>query len=100
MSVLTGRSRLIAGGNKEGIEAEFGDLLFAVVNAARLYGVSPENALDRTNRKFIRRFNYVENRVKESGRNLKEMNLQVMDALWNEAKAAERNSEDSDRHKG
>lgn len=90
----------IAGGNKEGIEAEFGDLLFAVVNAARLYGVSPENALDRTNRKFIRRFNYVENRVKESGRNLKEMNLQVMDALWNEAKAAERNSEDSDRHKG
>lgn len=76
----------IANNNPDGIEAEFGDLLFSVINAARLYGVNPENALERTNRKFIKRFNYLEKVVNESGRNLKEMTLAEMDAIWNEAK--------------
>lgn len=67
-------------------EKEFGDLLFAVVNAARLYGVRPDNALERTNKKFIARFNYIEQQAREQGRHLKEMTLEEMDALWNEAK--------------
>lgn len=79
----------IAGGRKDDIEAEFGDLMFSVVNAARLYGINPENALERTNRKFISRFNYVESKAKEAGKNLKDMTLGEMDCLWNEAKAAE-----------
>lgn len=79
----------INSGSKEGLEAEFGDLLFAVVNAARLYGVNPENALERTNRKFISRFNHLEKRAHELGKNLKEMTLAEMDALWDEAKALE-----------
>lgn len=79
----------IAGGRKEDIEAEFGDLIFSVVNAARLYGVNPENALERTNRKFISRFNYVEAKAREAGKQLKDMTLGEMDALWNEAKSAE-----------
>lgn len=79
----------IAGGHKEDIEAEFGDLIFSVVNAARLYGVNPENALERTNRKFISRFNYVEAKAREAGKQLKDMTLGEMDALWNEAKSAE-----------
>lgn len=72
--------------DKEGLEAEFGDLLFSVVNAARLYGVDPENALERTNRKFIKRFNHLEKRSKEMGKSLKEMTLAEMDAIWEEAK--------------
>ncbi|MDE7441148.1 MAG: nucleoside triphosphate pyrophosphohydrolase [Muribaculaceae bacterium] len=79
----------INGGSREKIDAEFGDLLFAVINAARLYGVDPENALERTNRKFIRRFNHIEARAKEMGKNLKEMTLGEMDGLWNEAKTKE-----------
>lgn len=79
----------IAAGNKKDIEAEFGDLLFSVVNAARLYGVNPENALERTNRKFIARFNYVESKAREAGKQLRDMTLGEMDALWNEAKSAE-----------
>lgn len=79
----------IAEGRKDDIEAEFGDLLFSVVNAARLYGVDPENALERTNRKFIRRFNYVESKAKDAGKALKDMTLGEMDSLWNEAKTAE-----------
>lgn len=71
---------------KEDIEAEFGDLLFSIINAARLYGVNPENALERTNRKFISRFNYIEEKAKAAGRKLGEMTLDEMDALWNEAK--------------
>lgn len=67
-------------------EKEFGDLLFAVVNAARLYGVRPDNALERTNKKFIARFNYIEQQARRQGRHLKEMTLQEMDALWDEAK--------------
>lgn len=73
-------------GDKNGLEDEFGDLLFAVINAARLYGVNPENALERTNRKFIKRFNYMEAKSKETGKSLKEMTLDEMDAIWNEAK--------------
>lgn len=73
-------------GDKTALEAEFGDLLFAVINAARLYGVNPENALEHTNRKFISRFNYVERKACEQGRQLSEMTLAEMDALWNEAK--------------
>ena len=72
-------------------EKEFGDLLFAVVNAARLYGVRPDNALERTNRKFIFRFNHIEKRAKEMGLKLKEMTLAQMDELWDEAKALENN---------
>lgn len=73
-------------GTREDLEAEFGDLLFSVVNAARLYGVDPENALERTNRKFIKRFNYLEQKVKDMGKNLKEMTLEEMDKIWEEAK--------------
>lgn len=76
----------IAAGNAEGIEAEMGDLLFSIVNAARLYKVHPDTALERTNRKFIKRFNYVEQQAKAQGRHLREMTLGEMDALWNEAK--------------
>lgn len=73
-------------GNSEKTEEEFGDLLFSLINAARLYGVNPDNALEKTNRKFIKRFNYLESRAKELGKNLKEMSLEEMDAIWEEAK--------------
>lgn len=76
-------------GDKSGIEQEFGDLFFSVVNAARLYGVVPENALELTNRKFIHRFNYLEAKAKELGRSLKDMTLGEMDEIWNEAKRFE-----------
>ena len=68
-------------------EMEFGDLLFAVINAARLYGVDPEAALGRSAEKFRRRFNYVEAETLRSGRQLKDMTLSQMEALWDEAKA-------------
>lgn len=68
------------------IEAEFGDLLFSIINAARLYGINPENALERTNRKFIARFNYIESEAKSQGRNVADMNLIEMEALWQKAK--------------
>ena len=76
----------IAAKNKDALEAEFGDLLFAVVNAARKYGVNHENALDRTNRKFISRFSYIESKASADGKKLDEMTLGEMDELWNEAK--------------
>lgn len=76
----------IKSGNNDNLEAEFGDLLFAVINASRLYGVNPENALERTNRKFINRFNYLEAKAKEHGLSLKEMTLAQMDEIWDEAK--------------
>lgn len=69
------------------MEAEFGDLFFSLINAARLYKINPDNALERTNLKFIRRFNYLEEKTKEQGRPLKEMTLAEMDEIWNEAKA-------------
>lgn len=64
------------------LEAEFGDLLFAVINAARLYGVNPENALEHTNRKFIDRFNYIEAGAKKQGKHVSDLTLAEMDALW------------------
>jgi XTP/dITP diphosphohydrolase len=67
-------------------EAELGDVLFALINAARLYKLKPDNALEQTNLKFIRRFNYLEAKAKEQGKELKDMTLAEMDALWNEAK--------------
>ena len=79
----------VGAGQSADIEAEFGDLLFAVINAARLHGVNPENALERTNRKFISRFNYIEESAKASGLQLKDMTLSQMDELWNKAKSAE-----------
>ena len=73
----------------DGMEAEFGDLMFALINAARLYKIRPDNALEQTNLKFIRRFNYLEAKAKEQGRDLKDMTLEEMDALWEEAKKLE-----------
>lgn len=70
----------------EKAEAEFGDLLFSLVNYARFIGINPENALERTNKKFIRRFNHLEARAKETGKQLKEMTLAEMDVFWEEAK--------------
>lgn len=68
------------------MEAEFGDLFFSLINAARLYKVNPDNALERTNQKFIYRFNHIEQGAKRLGKNLKDMTLEEMDILWNEAK--------------
>jgi XTP/dITP diphosphohydrolase len=70
-------------------EAEFGDLLFSVINAARLYGVNPETALERTNRKFITRFNYLESQTLKKGKSLKKMSLEEMEKIWQEAKKFE-----------
>lgn len=78
--------REMAAGNRQNTEKEFGDLLFSVINAARLYGVRADNALELTNNKFITRFNHIEQRAKEMGRNVNELSLQEMDDLWNEAK--------------
>lgn len=72
---------------------ELGDFLFSVVNAARLFHLNPDTALELTNRKFTRRFNYVEQKAKEQGRELKDMTLGEMDKLWDEAKALERNKQ-------
>ena len=77
-------------GGEDGMTAEFGDLMFALINAARLYKIKPDNALEQTNLKFIRRFNYIEQRAKEQGKELKEMSLEEMDELWNEAKENEK----------
>jgi len=76
----------VAHKDKEQAMAEFGDVLFSLVNAARLYHINPDNALEHTNQKFISRFNYVEAKAKEAGKALNEMTLEEMDALWNEAK--------------
>ena len=79
----------MAKGNSKESEAEFGDLLFSLVNAARLYGINPDNALELTNRKFMSRFNFIERGAKASGRNVSELSLSEMDELWNEAKIKE-----------
>ena len=73
-------------GDRQRSEEELGDYLFSLINMARLYHLNADNALEMTNQKFISRFNYVEAKAKEQGRNLKEMTLGEMDALWNEAK--------------
>jgi hypothetical protein len=70
-------------------EAEFGDLLFSLINAARLYKINPDNALERTNQKFIRRFNYLEAKTLKQGRKLTDMTLAEMDEIWTEAKRRE-----------
>ena len=72
--------------DKDKAEAEFGDVMFSLINAARLYKINPDNALERTNQKFIRRFNYLEEHTIKQGKNLAEMTLEEMDAIWNEAK--------------
>jgi len=72
--------------NQKKSEEEFGDLLFALVNLARKSGLNPDDALEYTNQKFITRFTFIEARAKELGKNLTEMSLQEMDAIWNEAK--------------
>jgi len=76
--------------DKDKIEGEFGDLFFAMVNAARLYGIDPETALERTNLKFIKRFNYLESQTMKKGIDLKKMSLAEMDVIWDEAKRLER----------
>ncbi len=73
-------------GNSDTIEDEFGDMFFSLINAARLYGINPENALERTNRKFIKRFNYLEEKTIKQGKSLKDMTLEEMDKIWDEAK--------------
>ena len=73
-------------GERQNLEKEFGDLLFSLVNAARLYNINPDNALEQTNSKFRRRFNYVEEYSLRQGHNLKDMSLSEMDELWNRAK--------------
>ena len=74
------------GQTREAMTQEFGDLLFALVNAARKYKIRPDNALEMTNQKFIRRFNYIEQRGAEMGKRMGEMSLDEMEALWQEAK--------------
>ncbi len=75
--------------DKDKSTAELGDFLFSVINAARLYKLNPDNALEHTNQKFIRRFNYIESKANEAGRKVKDLTLAEMDKLWNEAKAQE-----------
>ncbi|MBR4843608.1 MAG: nucleoside triphosphate pyrophosphohydrolase [Alistipes sp.] len=76
--------------DKERLTDEMGDLFFALINACRLYGIDPEGALERTNKKFIRRFNYIEQRAEEQGKSLSEMTLEEMDGYWNEYKQTEK----------
>jgi len=76
--------------NKDKLESEFGDLFFSIINAARLYHIEPESALEKTNKKFIRRFNYLEDKVTASGINLKEIGIEEMETLWNEAKSEDK----------
>ena len=75
--------------DKKRSEQELGDFLFSVINAARLYHLNPDNALEETNQKFIRRFNYIEQHSIKIGKPLTEMTLGEMDVLWNEAKSKE-----------
>jgi len=80
----------IAAMDKDKMEAEFGDLMFSLINAVRLYDINPENALERTNRKFMSRFNYLESKTITIGKDLKEMTLAEMDVIWDEAKENEK----------
>lgn len=76
----------VANDDSSKMEAEFGDLFFSLVNAARLYGINPDNALEKTNQKFIGRFNFMEKKVVESGKKIKDLPLSELDKYWNEAK--------------
>lgn len=80
----------LAKGDKENSTRELGDFIFSVINAARLYKLNPDNALEKTNQKFIRRFNYVEDHSLKQGKNVKDMSLEEMDKLWGEAKLQEK----------
>jgi XTP/dITP diphosphohydrolase len=80
------KEELVQTDNKEKTEKEFGDLLFSLVNVARKNGLNPDDALEYTNQKFIKRFTFIEERAKSLGKNLKDMSLEEMDAIWNEAK--------------
>ena len=80
----------LAKGDKENSTRELGDFIFSVINAARLYKLNPDNSLEKTNQKFIRRFNYVEDHSLKQGKNLKDMSLEEMDKLWDEAKLQEK----------
>ena len=73
-------------GNGDAMESEFGDVLFSMVNYARFLNINPENALERTNKKFLKRFQYLENRAKEQGKAIKDMTLAEMDVFWEESK--------------
>ncbi len=86
--------------DKEKAEAEFGDVMFSLINAARLYKINPDNALEQTNQKFINRFNYVEAHSIKEGKNLHDMTLEEMDKLWNEAKVLEKEGKQDDSSKG
>ncbi len=72
--------------DKEKTTEEFGDVMFSLINAARLYKINPDNALEKTNQKFIKRFNYVESKLKEQGKTFQDTSLEEMDKYWNEAK--------------
>ena len=80
----------VANMDKVKAEAEFGDVMFSLINAARLYKINPDNALELTNQKFIRRFNYLEEHTIKEGKSLKDMSLEEMDRIWNEAKKLEK----------
>lgn len=75
--------------DQDKMTAEFGDLMFALINAARLYKIKPDNALEKTNQKFIKRFGYIEQKAAEAGRSLQDMSLDEMEALWQRAKGME-----------
>ncbi|MCM1520460.1 MAG: nucleoside triphosphate pyrophosphohydrolase [Lachnoclostridium sp.] len=83
---ITEFAEAVSSGDKRDMEAEMGDLLFSLINAARLYKINPENALEKTNMKFISRFNHIERRAAEMGISLADMPLEQMEALWQEAK--------------
>ena len=76
-------------GDKENSTRELGDFIFSIINAARLYHLNPDNALESTNRKFISRFTYIEKQAKKQGREIADLTLAEMDKLWNEAKLKE-----------
>lgn len=76
----------VSNGDSKKIESEFGDLFFSLINASRLYGIDPEAALERTNRKFIKRFNYLEKETLAKGKSLHDMTLEEMNMIWKEAK--------------
>lgn len=75
--------------DRDKLEGEMGDLFFALINACRLYGIDPEGALERTNKKFIRRFNYMEQRAADQGMTLHDMTLDQMENYWQESKTKE-----------
>jgi len=86
----------VAEGSRDEIESELGDVMFSLINASRLYGIDPEAALEKTNRKFIRRFNYLEKETMIKGRSLHDMSLDEMNVIWEEAKKYDRDTLQAD----